>query len=256
MDGPNLYQYARSNPCRMRDPSGTQAEDEESHRVPNAQPAQTLTRDRLAGPAAAAEPAPVDKPTGAADPPADGGRSATGAPGPRLDSGGPASGGDAWTTGRPATAAGTKTLLASSVSLSGGRGNAPARKRETTPEPPPGRPPTHLEIGRDKVPEGETPKWDSYPVDPWWTPIHTMTGVVMGLWQVPFPLVAAATLGWEVVEIAAPGFGDHEINANRPTDIGVAWVGWAVAAGISSWRTRAPFPHGFVGSHCTTDRRY
>lgn len=78
----------------------------------------------------------------------------------------------------------------------------------------------------------------------------------MGLWHVPFPIVAGATALWEVFEISVPGYGDHEINLNRAVDIGVAWTGWATAAGLTSWGAGLEFPHGFSARHYTEDRPY
>jgi hypothetical protein len=71
---------------------------------------------------------------------------------------------------------------------------------------------------------------------------------------VPFPLVIVFTMLREGMEISVPGFGDEEINGNRLTDIGVAWLGWAVFAGISAAVTRQPFPFGLRGSDYTRDR--
>ncbi|MFF0000066.1 hypothetical protein [Streptomyces avermitilis] len=80
--------------------------------------------------------------------------------------------------------------------------------------------------------------------------------MIMGLWQVPFPLVMTFTMLWEGLEISVPGFGDEEINGNRLTDIGVAWLGWAAFAGMSAAVTMQPFPFGFRGSDYTRDRHY
>jgi hypothetical protein len=86
---------------------------------------------------------------------------------------------------------------------------------------------------------GMPPPWDRQIVDPWWTTIHTLTGLVLGLWLTPLLVVVVVTLGWELLEISVPGFGDEEINGNRLTDIAVAWIGWliglAVAATAGGW---------------------
>ncbi|GAA1995983.1 hypothetical protein [Microbacterium pumilum] len=79
---------------------------------------------------------------------------------------------------------------------------------------------------------GEVPAGDRKLMDPWWSTIHTTTGVVLGLWLIPFVVVAILTILWEVVEISVPGFGDEEINGNRMFDILLAWTGWLVAGGI------------------------
>ena len=91
-----------------------------------------------------------------------------------------------------------------------------------------------LEATVAKPKPGEDPPWDKKLGDPWWTTIHTLAGVVFGLWLAPFLLVAALTIGWEVVEISVPGSGDKEINGNRMVDNLVAWGGWLIAGGIAS----------------------
>lgn len=77
---------------------------------------------------------------------------------------------------------------------------------------------------------GSPPPWDRKLVDPWWTSIHTLTGVTLGVWLTPWLVVAILTLAWEFLEICVPGFGDEEISGNRLVDVLVAWVGWLVAA--------------------------
>jgi hypothetical protein len=94
-----------------------------------------------------------------------------------------------------------------------------------------------LEGTVSKPAPGKAPPWDRQIVDPWWTTIHTLTGVVLGLWLVPLLAVVAVTIGWEVLEIAVPGYGDEEINGNRLTDIGVAWAGWLIGLSISAAAT-------------------
>ncbi|GAA0908405.1 hypothetical protein [Virgisporangium aurantiacum] len=81
---------------------------------------------------------------------------------------------------------------------------------------------------------GEPPPWDRQIVDPWWTTIHTLTGVVLGFWLTPYFVAAVVTVLWEVLEISVPGFGDDEVNGNRIADNAVAWLGWLVAAGTSA----------------------
>jgi hypothetical protein len=75
-----------------------------------------------------------------------------------------------------------------------------------------------------------------------WTLVHTCAGLVMGALGIPFPLVALFTVGWEIYEYVVPGFGDTELMANRMVDIGVAWVGWLVVAGIVALLTKTPIP--------------
>jgi len=77
--------------------------------------------------------------------------------------------------------------------------------------------------------------------DPW-TIVHTTAGLVMGVWGVPFPLVALFTIGWELYEYLVPGFGDTEIIANRAMDVIVAWVGWIIAAAIVAAISQTPIP--------------
>jgi hypothetical protein len=99
-----------------------------------------------------------------------------------------------------------------------------------------------LEGTVSKPQPGQPPKWDKQLVDPWWTTIHTLTGIVLGLWLTPFVVTAGLTLSWELLEITVPGYGDEEINGNRLTDVAVAWVGWALAAGVSAWASGQPLP--------------
>jgi hypothetical protein len=89
-----------------------------------------------------------------------------------------------------------------------------------------------LEATVSKTLPGEVPAGDRKFMDPWWSTIHTTTGVVLGLWLIPFLAVAILTILWEVLEISVPGFGDEEINGNRMFDILLAWTGWLVAGGI------------------------
>ncbi|MFH8249543.1 hypothetical protein ACH3VR_04155 [Microbacterium sp. B2969] len=86
-----------------------------------------------------------------------------------------------------------------------------------------------LEATVSKTLPGEAPPGDRKFADPWWSTIHTTTGVVLGLWLIPFLVVALLTMLWEVLEISVPGFGDEEINGNRMFDILLAWTGWLVA---------------------------
>jgi len=72
---------------------------------------------------------------------------------------------------------------------------------------------------------------DSKPVDRW-SFVHTLAGVVLSLLGVSFPIVALLTVAWEAFEITVHGFGDEEINANRITDILVAWGGWFFARAL------------------------
>lgn len=293
-DGPNLYQYARSNPCRMRDPSGTQSHDEEDTPRPRgpvpAPPPPAGAEPAGAGDRSAGRPPPAGRPAvRAVDPAAaeDADAEWTSTPPEGRETGLTVGEGafgvtklhwQHWPgteyhrdTGRVRGGPTWLTWVTAALFL-GGMGLLVAFAGRHREDDPAGYQAVKygatallvalvgtrlvMEGTVSKTPEGETPKWDKQLADPWWTTIHTLTGVVMGLWQVPFPLVALATVTWEVFETTAPGFGDHEVNGNRATDIGVAWLGWAVAAGISSYVTEAPFPHGFQGRHYTEDRGY
>jgi hypothetical protein len=99
-----------------------------------------------------------------------------------------------------------------------------------------------LEGTVSKPSPGQPPKWDKQLVDPWWTTIHTLTGVVLGLWLTPLLITMILTVSWELLEISVPGFGDEEINGNRLTDTLVAWTGWLIAARISALVSGIPFP--------------
>jgi cytochrome b561 len=91
-----------------------------------------------------------------------------------------------------------------------------------------------LEATVSKPRAGEVGQWDRQLGDPWWTTIHTLTGVVLGLWLTPFFVVVGLTIAWELLEMSVPGFGDEEINGNRLVDMLVAWVGWLAAAAIAA----------------------
>jgi CDP-diglyceride synthetase len=87
-----------------------------------------------------------------------------------------------------------------------------------------------LEGTVSKPAPGAPPTWDRKLADPWWTSIHTFTGITLGVWLTPWLVVAILTMAWEFLEICVPGFGDEEISGNRLVDIGVAWGGWLVTA--------------------------
>jgi hypothetical protein len=99
-----------------------------------------------------------------------------------------------------------------------------------------------LEATVSKPKDGEVGQWDRQLGDPWWTTIHTLTGVVLGLWLTPFLVVVGLTIAWELLEISVPGFGDEEINGNRLVDMLVAWGGWLLAAGIAAWASDVSLP--------------
>jgi RHS repeat-associated protein len=266
VDGPNLYLYAQGNPIRLRDPTGTQATAPpvETHRITSTQKAQTPA-------APAAKPEKKYTSTPPANRPATHLRHTPGIhgdtkmewqhwPGARydVDTGKPKGG---WTWLTVAVAGLFMALMTLLMVLT---------RREDRPEDPKeynyvrwgftgfvvalGGFRILLEETVSKTPEGEVPAGDRKVADPWWTTIHTSFGVLMGIWQVPFPLVMLSTILWEGVEITAPGFGDHEINGNRLMDIGVAWAGWLVASSITAAWLKAPWPHGFAADHYTRDR--
>ena len=284
VDGPNLYQYARSNPCRMADPSGTEAEVVEDH---NALKAPAVKAPSEQG--AAAKPAPTasSAPSLSATPPASGTSTTAAAPATTTmgneEAKAEAPRGPTRLHHTPGLHGETKiqwqnwkernwlSWVLAAVFLLGALAILIPAVRFKKTDPYWYR---VLQIGAtigwvalvatrlimegtvSKPKPGEAPKWDKQFGDPWWTTIHTLTGVIMGLWQVPFPLVMAFTMLWEGLEISVPGFGDEEINGNRLTDIGVAWLGWAVFAGMSAAVTKQPFPFGVRGSDYTRDRHY
>jgi len=86
---------------------------------------------------------------------------------------------------------------------------------------------------------------DSTPIDRW-TAIHATAGLVFGLWYVPLVAVLAITIGWEVFEALAPGFGDKEVFLNRVMDIVSAVVVWFVTVGVIILVNHTSFPllHG------------
>lgn len=91
-----------------------------------------------------------------------------------------------------------------------------------------------LEGTVSRTPPGHVPAGDRKLLDPWWSTIHTLAGVTLGLWLVPLLVVVLITLLWEALEISVPGFGDEEINGNRMFDLLLAWLGWGLAAALVS----------------------
>jgi hypothetical protein len=82
---------------------------------------------------------------------------------------------------------------------------------------------------------------DATPFDRW-TSIHAGAGVVFGVWYVPLVFVLLITIGWEVFEKLAPGFGDTEVILNRAVDVGSAVVVWLIVVGLVILIAGAPFP--------------
>jgi hypothetical protein len=77
----------------------------------------------------------------------------------------------------------------------------------------------------------DTDNRDKGKFDPW-TVVHTLAGVVFGLWYVPFIYVLITVFWWELFEFTVKGFGDKEVIINRGVDMGVAIVGWLIVVGI------------------------
>jgi hypothetical protein len=75
-----------------------------------------------------------------------------------------------------------------------------------------------------------------------WTIAHTMAGVVMGAWALPFPLVIIYTVAWEFFEKYTRGIGDEERLDNRIVDVVVAVMGWIAFAGITTAGTTTDIP--------------
>jgi RHS repeat-associated protein len=256
IDGANLYQYAHSNPVRLRDPGGTQAE--EHHRVPTNAPPQKQTSVAPVTPAAKKDAEPAAKETSSPDFL----HRVTKVPWHRWPG----------STYDPKTGdlnVGFWGKVFSGIFALAYIGLMAYIISQTARKDRPGDPEAYnyIKYGFTAAVGGfvlfrltleftvsKENNWDEKFGDPWWTSIHTSVGVLMGIWQVPFPLVALSTILWEGVEITFPGFGDKEINGNRMTDIGVAWAGWLVAASITAWQLHAPFPHGFVAEHYTGER--
>jgi hypothetical protein len=71
---------------------------------------------------------------------------------------------------------------------------------------------------------------DSTAVDFPWSVVHHLAGWVFFYMGTPFLVVAVLTIGWEIFEMFANGSGEDEINSNRLADIGLAWLGWPLAA--------------------------
>jgi hypothetical protein len=99
-----------------------------------------------------------------------------------------------------------------------------------------------LEGTVSKPPPGQPGQWDKQLADPWWTTIHTLSGVVLGFWLSPLLITIALTVGWELLEIVVPGFGDEEINGNRLIDNLVAWAGWLLVVLLSAVLGGLPIP--------------
>jgi RHS repeat-associated protein len=77
-----------------------------------------------------------------------------------------------------------------------------------------------------------------------WSIVHTLFGVVAGLFLVPFATVVITTVAWELFEKYFPGFGDKEADRNRVSDIGVAWAGWLLFAVITAPALGVALPWG------------
>ncbi len=82
---------------------------------------------------------------------------------------------------------------------------------------------------------------DDTPVDRW-TIVHTLAGVVFGIWLVPLIYVLMIVIMWECFEFSVAGFGDQEVIANRGVDIGVAVGGWLIVVVALMAINHVPFP--------------
>lgn len=102
-----------------------------------------------------------------------------------------------------------------------------------------------LALGIRDLVMGDATGLDDRPIDRW-TAIHASAGLVFGLWYVPLVFVLVFTIGWEVFEAIAPGFGDKEIFLNRLMDVVSAVVVWFVTVLVIMLVAHAPFPllHG------------
>lgn len=82
---------------------------------------------------------------------------------------------------------------------------------------------------------------DATPFDRW-TIVHTLAGVVFGIWVVPLFYVLVVVIVWECFEFSVAGFGDQEVILNRVVDVGVAVGGWLIVALTLTAVKHAPFP--------------
>lgn len=82
---------------------------------------------------------------------------------------------------------------------------------------------------------------DTIPFD-LWTIIHTLAGIVFGLWYVPLIWVLVTVFWWEFFEFSVKGFGEKEAIINRAVDVGVAVVGWLVVVIVGMIIKGSAFP--------------
>ncbi len=94
---------------------------------------------------------------------------------------------------------------------------------------------------RDLTRQGLPLNNDTVAVD-LWTVAHTMAGVVLGAWGIPFVLVFVFTIGWEFFERFGGGIGSDESLDNRIVDVVVAWMGWIVFAALTIMGTGEGLP--------------
>lgn len=292
-DGPNLYQYARSNPCRLADPAGAQAREPQNQgaRVPDPVPGDKVEGHEQAGAGADAkaggaqgQPGDASAQSGGQLQPADPAQSAEKTTGDAVAVGkSPADTPSAKGAGAPTRPAAKQDVpwlnretkieyknwkerdwrsyvlailfialaLAVAVPLAKKSSNDPLWFKIVRLF---GTEVAVFNLGvRALIDFGtkeggkQAAQGDHRPLD-LWSIVHTSAGVIMGLWRVPFPVMAGLTVSWEVFEMSVPGFGDHEINANRMTDILLAWAGWFTAAGIASQVAKTKLPLGQPGS--------
>ncbi len=304
VDGPNLYQYARSNPCRMADPTGTQSDDE-NRRVPDpvADRSDDAAQSDATGSPSPGEGSAAGTRTRESDVDPSGGRRVENQP-EEGQPGAPRAAVAARPEPEPpAKAEGEKTPAA-------GKPNAAGKDK--------GWLYGHLKIDYEHwksrnalsfflagsfiaialifiIPTARfskrDPAWfrsfkiyftaaavsfavyralndfgtekgskaaaegDAKPLD-WWSVVHWSAGAVLGLWQVPFPIMAASTVLWEGVEMSVPGFGDQEINWNRINDVALAWGAWLSFAAFAAYFTDKRVPWGDRSSDYERDRAW
>ena len=82
---------------------------------------------------------------------------------------------------------------------------------------------------------------DDTPFDRW-TIVHTLAGVVFGIWVVPLFYLLSVVILWECFEFSVKGFGDQEVILNRVMDVGVAVAGWLIVVFAVMASAHASFP--------------
>src|SRR4051794_13600234 len=91
----------------------------------------------------------------------------------------------------------------------------------------------------------KTGSTDATPFDRW-TIIHSLAGVVFGIWYIPLVYVFIVVVLWECFEFAVEGFGDQEVILNRGVDIGVALAGWTLVVLLALAIKGSSFPLALI----------